>query len=107
MYFDMLIHTNPNICCYAVLYTMPNGGNLGNYVDNHDNMPLVMVEVISWVNCPGKSAFVLLSYVISCPMYSLDDLTTSFDLSLPLFDCLCKSHVLTNVTIIFLHLYKL
>ena len=31
---------------------MPNGGNLGNYVDNHDNMPLVMVEVISWVNCP-------------------------------------------------------
>jgi len=43
----------------AVLYTMPNGGNLGNYVDNHDNMPLVMVEVISWVNCPGKSALVL------------------------------------------------
>ena len=34
-------------------------------------------------------------------------LTTSSELSLPLFDCLCKPHVLTEVTIIFLHLHKL
>ena len=43
-----------------------------------------------------------------CSIRSLGDLTTSFELSLPLFDCLfCKPHVLTEVTIIFLHLHKL
>ena len=42
-----------------------------------------------------------------CSIWSLGDLTTSFELSLPLFDCLCKPHVLTEVTIIFLHLHKL
>ena len=34
-----------------------------------------------------------------------DDLATSFELSLPLFDRLCNTHVLTEVTIISLHLY--
>ena len=37
-----------------VLYTKPDGGNLGTYVDKHENMPLVMVEVISWVNVPEE-----------------------------------------------------
>ena len=38
---------------------------------------------------------------------SLGGLTTSFELSSPLFDCLCKPHALTEVTIISLHLHKL
>ena len=37
-----------------VLYTMPNGGNLGTYVDKHEGMPLVMIEVEAWVNCPER-----------------------------------------------------
>ena len=58
--------------------------------------------------CPGKSAFVfLLSCEFMCSIRSLGDLTTSFELILPLFYCLCKPHVLTEVTIIFLHLHKL
>jgi acyl-coenzyme A thioesterase 9 len=35
-----------------VLYTMPNGGNLGQYVDNHEKLPLVNVEVEVWVTSP-------------------------------------------------------
>ena len=35
-----------------------------------------------------------------CSICSLDDLATSFDLHLPLFNCLCESHVLMHVSII-------
>jgi acyl-coenzyme A thioesterase 9 len=35
-----------------VLYTMPEGGNLGSYVDKHEGFPLVNVEVECWVTCP-------------------------------------------------------
>lgn len=35
-----------------VLYTLPTGGNLGTYVDEHDGMPLVNVEVECWVTSP-------------------------------------------------------
>ena len=35
-----------------VLYTLPEGGNLGTYVDQHDGLPLVNVEVGCWVTCP-------------------------------------------------------
>eukprot|EP01082_Thalassiosira_pseudonana_P003945 g3444.t1 g3444 contig12:2088597-2090034(-) len=37
-----------------VLYTMPEGGNLGSYVDKHEGFPLVNVEVECWVTCPGS-----------------------------------------------------
>lgn len=37
-----------------VLYTCPNGGCLGHYVDKHDGLPLVIVEVECWVNCPER-----------------------------------------------------
>ncbi|KAL7529479.1 hypothetical protein ACHAXR_005091 [Thalassiosira sp. AJA248-18] len=35
-----------------VLYTQPTGGNLGTYVDKHDGLPLVNVEVECWVTSP-------------------------------------------------------
>mmetsp|Transcript_21213 Transcript_21213/g.49813 ORF Transcript_21213/g.49813 Transcript_21213/m.49813 type:complete len:491 (-) Transcript_21213:33-1505(-) len=35
-----------------VLYTRPDGGHLGSYVDNHEGLPLVFIEVECWVNCP-------------------------------------------------------
>mmetsp|Transcript_7964 Transcript_7964/g.12302 ORF Transcript_7964/g.12302 Transcript_7964/m.12302 type:complete len:329 (-) Transcript_7964:82-1068(-) len=35
-----------------VLYTMPEGGNLGGFVEDHDGMPLVMIEVMTWVTEP-------------------------------------------------------
>ena len=38
-----------------VLYTLPNGGNLGHYVDKHDGLPLVNVEVEVWVTSPEKA----------------------------------------------------
>lgn len=37
-----------------VLYTMPDGGNLGSYVDEHNGLPLVNIEVECWVNCPEQ-----------------------------------------------------
>lgn len=37
-----------------VLYTMPTGGNLGTYVDEHDGMPLVNVDVECWVTSPEQ-----------------------------------------------------
>ena len=37
-----------------VLYTMPDGGNLGHYVDKHEGLPLVNVEVEVWVTCPEQ-----------------------------------------------------
>ena len=47
-----------------------------------------------------KSAFVfVLSCEFKCSTRSLSDLLTLFELNLPLFDCLCKPHVLTWVTI--------
>jgi len=38
-----------------VLYTQPNGGNLGDYVQDHEGMPLVMVEVEAWVTVPERA----------------------------------------------------
>jgi acyl-coenzyme A thioesterase 9 len=35
-----------------ILYTNPDGRNLGSYVDGHEGMPLVAVEVACWVTCP-------------------------------------------------------
>lgn len=37
-----------------VLYTKPEGGNLGRYVHDHDGMPLVVVEVEAWLTEPEK-----------------------------------------------------
>jgi len=37
-----------------VLYTMPDGGNLGSYVDEHNGLPLVNIEVECWVTCPEQ-----------------------------------------------------
>ncbi|KAL7529830.1 hypothetical protein ACHAWF_003125 [Thalassiosira exigua] len=37
-----------------VLYTMPRGGDLGAYVDDHAGLPLVNVEVECWVNQPEQ-----------------------------------------------------
>ena len=37
-----------------VLYTQPDGGNLGHYVDQHEGLPLVNVEVEAWVTCPEQ-----------------------------------------------------
>ncbi len=37
-----------------VLYTMPEGGNLGTYVDKHDGIPLVNIEVECWVTVPEE-----------------------------------------------------
>lgn len=34
------------------LYTQPDGGDLGEYVQDHDGMPLVSVEVETWVTSP-------------------------------------------------------
>ena len=41
-----------------------------------------------------------------CSICSIGDLATSFDLHLPLFNCLCKSYVLMQVSIISLFLHK-
>lgn len=38
-----------------VLYTMPNGGFLGDYVEDHVNCPLITVEVEAWVTEPEKA----------------------------------------------------
>jgi acyl-coenzyme A thioesterase 9 len=38
-----------------VLYTLPEGGYLGDYVTDHGGMPLVMVEVEAWVTEPEKA----------------------------------------------------
>ena len=38
-----------------VLYTLPNGGFLGDYVEDHENHPLVMMEVEAWVTEPEKA----------------------------------------------------
>jgi len=35
---------------------MPDGGNLGTYVEDHENMPLVVVEVEAWITEPRKAA---------------------------------------------------
>lgn len=35
-----------------ILYTNPDGRNLGSYVDGHEGMPLVAVEVACWVTSP-------------------------------------------------------
>ena len=35
-----------------ILYTNPDGRDLGSYVDGHKGMPLVAVEVACWVTCP-------------------------------------------------------
>ena len=61
----------------------------------------------SWMRSRKVRVCIVLSCEFMCSIWSLGDLTTSFELSLPLFDCLCKPHVLTEVTIIFLHLHKL
>lgn len=37
-----------------ILYTKPDGGFLGDYVSNHQKMPLLMVEVEAWVTEPEK-----------------------------------------------------
>ena len=34
-----------------ILYTSPDGRDLGSYVDGHKGMPLVAVEVACWVTC--------------------------------------------------------
>ena len=60
----------------------------------------------SWLHCVSASSWTIHEdHPKSSP--TPESLTTSFELSLPLFDCLCKPHVLTEVTIIFLHLHKL
>ena len=41
-----------------------------------------------------------------CSICVYGDLATSFDLHLPLFNCLCKSHVLMHVSIISHSLHK-
>ena len=38
-----------------VLYTLPNGGFLGDYVEDHEGQPLVMMEVEAWVTEPEKA----------------------------------------------------
>ena len=55
----------------------------------------------------GKSALVLFYHMNSCVQYEASDLDTSIELSLPLVGCLYKPNVLTEVTIISLHLHKL
>ena len=37
-----------------VLYTIPDGGDLGEYVQNHQGMPLIMIEVEALVTEPEK-----------------------------------------------------
>jgi acyl-coenzyme A thioesterase 9 len=39
-----------------VLYTMPKGGFLGDYVEDHSDCPLIMVEVEAWVTEPEKAS---------------------------------------------------
>lgn len=39
-----------------VLYTLPNGGCLGDYVEDHSECPLIMVEVEAWVTEPEKAS---------------------------------------------------
>lgn len=38
-----------------VLYTKPDGGFLGDYVEDHEHHPLVMMEVEAWVTEPEKA----------------------------------------------------
>ena len=38
-----------------VIYTKPEGGFLGEYVDKHENMPLIMIEVECWVTEPERA----------------------------------------------------
>jgi len=38
-----------------VLHTMPEGGNLGRYVEDHDGMPLIIIEVEAWIAEPTKA----------------------------------------------------
>ena len=37
-----------------VLYTLPEGGNLGIYVEKHEGLPLINVEVECWVTVPEQ-----------------------------------------------------
>jgi acyl-coenzyme A thioesterase 9 len=46
-----------------VLYTQPDGGNLGHYVDNHDGLPLVNVEVEVWVTSPENRTAVVSNHL--------------------------------------------
>lgn len=39
-----------------VLYTMPEGGFLGEYVEDHSNCPLLMLEVEAWVTEPERAS---------------------------------------------------
>ena len=55
----------------------------------------------------GESAFVFLSYEFDCFVCCLGDFSTSFVLSLPIFDHLYKPYKLTKVTITSLHLHEL
>ena len=38
-----------------VLYTLPEGGFLGDYVEVHSNCPLLMLEVEAWVTEPERA----------------------------------------------------
>ena len=57
---------------------------------------------LGW-DASGKSAFVLFCRVIVCLNMKSRQLNTSYELVLPIFDCLYKPHILTEVTIISHH----
>ena len=69
--------------------------------------PLVVRSTV--LVAQGKSALVLFYHVHAGQVFSirLDDLTALFDLSLSLFDRLCKSYVLTMFQSLLFHLHKL
>ena len=54
----------------------------------------------------GKSAFVLFYHVNSYVQYEVLVMSASFVLHVSSFDCLCKPYVLTEVTLVSLHLHK-
>ncbi|KAI2507631.1 acyl-CoA hydrolase [Fragilaria crotonensis] len=43
-------------CSTRVLYTLPEGGFLGDYLIDHANLSLVMMEVEAWVTEPEKAS---------------------------------------------------
>ena len=71
------------------------------YDTHNECSPHLTFQSACWViGMTGKSALVLFCCALWCVQYEdFGHSNTSFELSLPLCDCLCKPHVLTYVAI--------
>ena len=98
-------------------YATDNLGWFYEWGRGSGNFTLMGVQLVSllfvfgWTSCIFTPFWkvrvsIILSCECLCSICSLGDLATSFDLHLPLFNCLCKSRVLMQVSIISLSLNK-